>query len=161
MPFAGELDQVRRRSADTIALRMRLSMAASDRSRVSRAWILADDALSIRDFIEASDEIEFPILQGDQPGVVRRRADCPAAGQSCVSIEPLPLRAISYIEDDVIALQKAVRRDLGNAVTGKQAPFALAKEWMADRPTLRLELPWSWCASWVARSWLPSKRRQA
>ena len=52
----------------------------------------------------------------------------------------LPLRAVSYIEDDVIALQQAVRRDLGNAATGKQAPFALAKEWMADRPTLRLEL---------------------
>ena len=52
----------------------------------------------------------------------------------------LPLRAISYIEDDVIALQAAVRRDLGNAATGKQAPFSLAKEWMADRPTLRLEL---------------------
>src|SRR5690606_10819304 len=44
------------------------------------------------------------------------------------------------IEDNVIALQQAVRRDLGNAATGKQAPFALAKEWMADRPTLRLEL---------------------
>ena len=52
----------------------------------------------------------------------------------------LPLRALSYIEDRVIDLQQAVRRDLGNAATGKQAPFALAREWMADRPTLRLEL---------------------
>ena len=100
MPFAGELDEVRRLSADTIALRMRLSMAASERTGVSRAWIVADNALSIRGFIEASDEIEFPILQGDQPGVVRRRADCPAAGQSCVSIEPLPLRAISQLSGE-------------------------------------------------------------